>query len=238
MKRHVLKLTVTFILLLLLGSCNKEDDTLMLNNDEQVVLDQALGMRSAEYTLNPTWYDFGDVLLGESQITVISLTNVGFTSMPISDIDLSGDDCFEVISSILLPTSLGYNQTIDFEVTFSPTLEGQFSAELIITDDIIYTVPISGTGIAAIPPTVIDVIEFLDQSVSNGKITINNPSFSVLLNLALDFYDNGEMEECCNKLQWIYDRSDGLPLPPDMIEGEGVAAFNQMVVDLMDYLEC
>jgi hypothetical protein len=101
--------------------------------------------------VNPTWHDFGEVSVGESAVTIITLTNTGFSQITISSITIVGSGDFSSESSIYLPFTLGYGESVDIVVTFTPSAAGDASAQLVITNDEQFIVPLQGTGVAQQP---------------------------------------------------------------------------------------
>ena len=100
--------------------------------------------------------------MGTSVSTIVTLTNNGFTSIAIDNIEINSSGDYNATSSIGLPVQLLYGQYLDIVVVFTPSAEGTTSADLIIMNGQIFTVPLSGTGVSQPPP--LDVPDFRKRS--------------------------------------------------------------------------
>ena len=121
----------------------------------------------------PTSHDFGDVIVGESAVTIITLTYNGLGFLEVNSITIYGSGDFSQTPSITPPFSLGYQESVDIEVVFAPSAEGLVYAELVIMNGDMFIVLLSGTGVSEIPPpdpTIQDILVFFDVSVANGTL--------------------------------------------------------------------
>jgi hypothetical protein len=204
----------------------------------------------------PIVHNFGDVELSSSSTTVFTITNLDFIAVTINEVSLqqSGSDFSITLTSE--GTTLGYYESADVQVTFSPSAIGVVEATLIVgwvnagpgaTD-----VEIIGTGVEATgePVSIQDILDFFEQSVTDGSLVGSGLGNSAsgrlkalrnMLEAAGDLIDGGFIEDACYQLQDAYDRCDGESLPPDFVTGpalEGDDGLPQMILDLMAELGC
>jgi hypothetical protein len=59
-----------------------------------------------------------------------------------------------------------------------------------------------------------------------------------MLEAAGDLIDAGRTAEACQQLQDAYQRTDGLPRPPEFVAGPAASTLAQMILDLMAVLGC
>lgn len=95
--------------------------------------------------MNPQPLDFGAVPIGESKTVASVITNVGNCTLTVNDICISGSEAFQftetidgndvVESSPELPLALEVEDSYQFDVTFSPTEEGDYEAVIVIRSD-------------------------------------------------------------------------------------------------------
>ncbi len=111
---------------------------------------------AAEFVIDPDAYDFGEVLVGESEIAQFTITNLGLETMTIVDGGIyiealqriSRDQHYSVVHPNY-PVELGYNQSLELEVVFEPLTDGIHEAELVIENNItraVNRVPLTGEG--------------------------------------------------------------------------------------------
>ncbi len=82
-----------------------------------------------ELVVDPTSYDFGDIMVGETGITYISARNVGDMELYVTDIGILGDPDFEIIFGVL-PVLLEPGDSYWVQINFTPTSEMQVSSIL------------------------------------------------------------------------------------------------------------
>ena len=72
--------------------------------------------------------NFGDVELGSSSTAVITIQNLGFGPLVIDSVSLSSADTDFAITSNPEGTTLGYGESADVIVTFTPSVLGPAAA--------------------------------------------------------------------------------------------------------------
>ena len=113
---------------------------------------QSLPLRGVGTTakLSPTSLNFGSVAVGTtSPATIVTLTNVGTTSLTISSIAITGTNSGNFGQSNTCGTSLAVSASCTISVKFRPTATGARSAAISITDNAAgspQNVALSGTG--------------------------------------------------------------------------------------------
>jgi hypothetical protein len=113
------------------------------------------------FDIDPTEYDFGSVSIVETDSQTFTVTNTGQGSLGVTLIDFSaGDTDYFSIENNTYTDPLGFQESFTFDVLFAPTVEGDFSVTLTVTDDqtkVTHDIPITGTGFDPIihPPVMI-----------------------------------------------------------------------------------
>jgi hypothetical protein len=88
-------------------------------------------------SINPSFHDFGTVLLKQSSSQEFTITNIGDGSLVVNMIELhSAETEFMINHLINFPVSIDANESINFSVTFTPISEGEKSAELLINHNV------------------------------------------------------------------------------------------------------
>jgi hypothetical protein len=184
-------------------------------------------------------------------LAVITIQNVEWESVTIVSVtlDLTGTDF--AITSSPAGTVLGYGESADVWVTFSPSDLGDASATLAIewTNGISGTdyVELTGVGVdvSGDPTSIQDILDFFDQSVANGSLIGNGPGNSAdgrrkalrnKIKAAGDTIEDGG--DACEQLLDVYHRCDGLPRPPEFVAGPSAPTLAGMILDLMADLGC
>ena len=217
---------------------------------------QQLLPEPADIEVSPLAHDFGDVELGTSRTTIVTISNVGVGNLTVTDINLSGDvNDFAITSGPNLPAIVEPNQTVDVQVTFTPTALGLLSADLGITSndpcEPLVVVGLDGAGIEApLTPSeqIAKILKFFDDSVRAGTIKgqgkcpkIANLRLTALRHIikaAGELIEDQWYRVACCQLQRIYWRCDGKPWPPDFVEGPATAELAAMIEDLKMDLGC
>lgn len=163
-------------------------------------------------------------------------------------------DDLSISSSPNLPLILKPNETLDVNVTFSPSLVGTCSGTIeIISDDpdeLRVEVSLTGTGVRTeIPPEqeIENILDFFDESVENGSLVGSGPGQSGnnrlnalrnMIEAAGDLVEAGDISGACTQLLDAYRKTDGQPRPPDFVTGEAASELAAMIQQLMETLGC
>lgn len=206
----------------------------------------------------PSQYNFGDVELGSSSSTIITITNnwLGMLSITVSFQALSSPD-FSITLAPPPGTLLMSGDSADIEVTYTPSALGAASAVLAISwvngEIGNEYVSLDGVGVATEPPppvTIEEILEFFDSSVEEGILFGNGPVYSAekrlsaLRNIILitaSFINKGLIEVACKHLMNAYKRCDSLPppeSPPDFVSGPATSDLAVMIQNLRISLGC
>lgn len=105
--------------------------------------------------ISPLEYDFGNITVGDSATTIITIQNENDPTLTITGITLNGtsDPDFSITSAPALPKYLDGSgeSSAEVEITFAPSTEGDKNASLVIQSDDsinpVMTVPLSGEGV-------------------------------------------------------------------------------------------
>lgn len=116
----------------------------------------------AQIAIAPTSVAFGNVLVGSSRTQAVSLTNVGRSTLSVSQASVSGTGY--AVSGPTLPYTLSPGQSVNMNVTFTPLATGTDSGSLSASPSILgarrlrkwkasstitaATTALSGTGVA------------------------------------------------------------------------------------------
>ena len=144
------------------------------------------GVTQGTLTANPTSLAFGSVQVGNSTNLSETLTNIGGSSVTISQVSSSAA-AFS-ISGLNLPLALTANQSVTFTVTFTPTSAGAASGSLSVASNASNSqlnIALSGTGTAtgtlAVSPTSLSFgnVTVGSSSALNGALTASGASVTV-----------------------------------------------------------
>lgn len=196
---------------------------------------------------------FEDVELGTSSTLVVTISNLGTGDLTVSGIGLETD--FAITSAPAAAIVVEPSQTVDVEITYTPTALGHNSAVVKITsddpDEPVVEVQLSAAGVEIPPPPseqIAAILTFFDASVNDGTLVGDGQGNSAekrlnalrnMVEAAGDLIIENELfEEACQQLLDVYGRMDGQPKPPDFVTGGAVAKLASMVQDLMASLGC
>jgi hypothetical protein len=119
--------------------------------------------------------DFGDVVVGQTVLDIVTLSNNGTTDLALSGISITGGVDFSQTNdcpATLLPAS-----ACQITVSFSPTLAGALSDVLTILsndpDEPSVSVTLSGNGITELPDLVVTNITSPDLLIVDDYVAIN-----------------------------------------------------------------
>jgi hypothetical protein len=115
---------------------------------------------------SPARIKFGEVVLGQSETQLITVTNTGQTSSTISAIGVS-DSQFSV-SSTSLPVTLGAGQSVSVNVTFTPSVAAWTGAKITFTSKPSLSIQMGGSGVTSKPLTA------TPSSLSFGSVTMGS----------------------------------------------------------------
>jgi hypothetical protein len=197
----------------------------------------------AQLEVAPAAHDFGDVEVGNSASTMVTVMNLGGGEEELNAA-ISGSAAFAITSNV--PATIAPFGIVDIQVTFTPSAEGLAEADLLINGLLGST--LTGLGVAVEPPpstSVADILEFFDASVADGTLCGHGPGKSAngrrnalrnQIEAAGDLIDDGA--DACQQLLNAYERCDGLSRPPEFVACPAAAALAQMILDLMADLGC
>jgi hypothetical protein len=209
----------------------------------------------------PSSYPFGDIPVGSSSTTVVTISNVGHAPLTVTSYDLYKETTpfdFTVTSGPAVPFTLdpvaagGTISSGDVAVTFSPTVTGSTSGIFQVqSDDPVHPVvfvSFSGNGVAAPPAQRLGtLLAFFDASVSTGALAGSGSGNSAqgrldalrnMLRSAGDLIGAGDYADACQVLLDAYQRVDGLPRPPDFATGPAAEQLRSDLRALMASLSC
>jgi hypothetical protein len=157
-------------------------------------------LSAADIEVSPLTYDFGQILVGQSATTIITITNVGNNDLTINSIDLAqkGPASYSIESTLPgMPFVLASDEFIAVEIKFSPSKEKLVSAVLeIVSDDPdenIVQVSLSGTGyVLYIPDINVSPLTYDFEDVRTGRsatttVTISNLGNTLLYLETIEF---------------------------------------------------
>jgi hypothetical protein len=85
-----------------------------------------VGATTQQLSCTPAGLGFGDVVIGQTETLLVSLTNNGETSVTVSEITVSSSRF--AVPDAGLPLTLLAGESVSLNVTFTPTAKGQTSA--------------------------------------------------------------------------------------------------------------
>jgi hypothetical protein len=210
-----------------------------------------------EILVAPLAFDFGDVEVGESKSTVVTISNIGSIALTVSAITQQAgwDTDFSIASAPALPVIIPPGTTRDVNIVFTPSSVGPATtSELAIesddNDQSVVLVSFNGAGVPAeIPPSqqIEDILAFIDDSVAAGTLHGEGPGKSAanrlnalknMIEASGDLIVAGDTATACSQLQDAYQKTDGQPRPPDFVAGFAASGLAGMIENLRDSLGC
>lgn len=205
----------------------------------------------------PAALNFGNVEQFSSQSGIVTILNV----VPDADLMLQGvalasggTGDFAITTAPVTPLVIPPNGSVDVEITFTPSAEGTVADGLQITsddpDESVVTVNLSGTGIfTEVPPSeqIANILDFIDAAVLEGTLEGNGNGNSAgnrlnaltnMIEAAGDLVAQGQIVEACDQLASAFQKTDGLPKPPDFVIGASAAELASRIQDLRNDLGC
>lgn len=206
--------------------------------------------------VSPLIYDFGDVNLGEARSVLLTISNMGNGDLTLESLDFTPDSNSDFAISLApqLPAVIAPEDSNDVEITFTPSVDGNSFAVLEISsddlDEPIVQVDLIGVGVVVeVPPSeqIEQILEFFDTSVADGNLVGVGPGNSAnkKLNALINMFEAtsdlivGEyFDDACGQLVDILKKCDGQVPPPDFVSGEAAEELANMILELMEDLEC
>jgi HYDIN/CFA65/VesB family protein len=204
----------------------------------------------------PTDHDFGDVEVGATVTTIISMTNINGSDVEVYGLGFQAGSSadFSMVDAPPVPIIVIPGETVEAEVAFTPSAVGYVTAVLEVesTDSLtpVHEVFLGGVGVAVQPPSwdIQDILAFFDASVEAGTLDGRGDrdrikrarlrAFRFLLVATGTLIERGYYGWACNVLERAYIRSDGIPRPKDFVEGVARAELNAMIGQLMADMGC
>ena len=200
-----------------------------------------------------------------SQLTFVNLTNVFQTALlvlgsPEADIDNSDDDTNTDMLVNVAWFDLGGNwpgtdesvtlYTANFitDAEFSSSTNINFSSSGTAAN-YAFTSTSATVNLAEVPPLeqIANILEFFDQSVSDGTLVGNGPGNSArgrlnalrnMIEAAGNLIVNEDIEGACQQLQDAFNRTDGQFPPPDFVAGDAASELAILIQNLRSDLAC
>jgi hypothetical protein len=213
----------------------------------------------SEAAISSTGYDFGQVEVGSTKTTAISITNLDEDGYTAISLQFANTDCsdFSVGSPpgfIEIPP----NETIAVVVDFTPSTIGICSDTLRIYagSPLPYSVTLTGTGIEAkseqpMPydmsrlylTQIQEIKSFMKTSIGDGLLEGTGKgkeadkclkTLNKMLIITSHLIENGYLEAARNKLIAIYKKTDGKANPKDFVEGKAKEEFASKIQQLTE----
>lgn len=143
------------------------------NSPNSVVLSGTGTAASVSITASPTSLSFGNVNAGSSSAKSVTITNVGNSTVSISQITVSAKDVSP--SGITTPMTLTAGQTATLNLTFAPK-----AAETVTGNVTVSTSQGSSTVVAITATGVQAALTVTPATVSFGNVTIGSPNTQTL----------------------------------------------------------
>ena len=204
----------------------------------------------------PTDHDFGDVEIGTTVTTIVSMTNINGSDVEVFGLGFQagGSADYSVVSAPPVPFIVVPGETVEVHVAFAPSGAGYVTAVLQIesTDSLkpVQEVYFGGVGVDTQPEpvTIQAILDFFDASVAAGTLDGTGPNartrkahrkvFRFILVAAGTLIEGGYYDKACPALERSFIRSDGLLRPKDFVQGDARAELNGMIGQLMGDLGC
>lgn len=208
-----------------------------------------------EIAVAPAAVDFGDVNVGSTGTSVAHVSNTGALPLTVSGIALApSGSTFAITPSPALPATVAPGATLDVPLAFAPTAAGVQTATLTIASDDLdegaLHVPLTGRGVVSVPPPaqqITDILAFFDSSVAAGTLQgagSGGVAAARLVALRLELVASrvliqlGLVPQACALLADARNRTDGQPIPPDLVRGSAAAELRQRIETLRTTLGC
>jgi hypothetical protein len=218
-----------------------------------------------EAAIDPTSYDFREVEVGVSQITVVTITNLGEEPTEITGVVFDRTNCSDFfVVSVPLYTPIPPNGTVSIEIGYRPSSVGTCTDTLRIYNGNPFpsNMTVSGTGVMPEQeePDTVDVTSqllaqiaeiktFMEESLDKGSLEVAGKgreesqgrlkAFNKMLVVTAHMIENGRLQAAQNKLRAIYKKTDGKPSPQDFFKGGAtveLAARIEALIDSLNYV--
>ena len=206
-------------------------------------------------------YDFGEVEVGASKTTVVSITNLDDASTTLTGFIFAETTCRD-FSIVYDPENMTISSkaSLEVEVVYTPSSLGPCSDTLRIFNGnpIPNLVTFSGTGVETVKEEpepfnarkqasaqIAETINFM-KSQSPGSLAGTGKgksaeerlkSFKKMLVMTAHMIENGKIEEARNKLITIYKKTDGKPDPKDFVQGTAAVELANRIQNLINSLD-
>ena len=214
------------------------------------------GSKAADYTQG---YDFGNIELGSTLTTTVSISNLDSAPVELTGIRFSGDSCKD-FSVVAQPASMSIpaNGSVNFEIAYAPSLVGECKAILWIYDGSPIPsneVQLTGVGVeqnsapaepASISQLLLEklqkIIDYTNESSiyrsfrteEQGTLSEKRlKAFKKMLVVTYHLIENGQFEAAYNKLQEIYKKVDAKPESNNFVSADKAADLAAMIQDLI-----
>ena len=204
----------------------------------------------------PKEYDFGEVEVGSSSSTIVSIRNSWYGPVILDALSFEEGSSPDFSRPLppTLPVVIDPESSIDIVVTYTPSTLGSSLAVLEIdsTNGAVSTIYItlSGIGVSQEPPPseqIQDILGFIDDSVTEGTLEGDGPGNSAgnrlnalknMIESAGDLVDASDTSQACQQLLDAYKKCDGELKPPDFVTGSAAEELAGMIQALRASLGC
>ena len=200
----------------------------------------------------PEQYDFGEVEVGSSATTALLVTNFNGHDLIIDavGVGVGSSADFAPFSVPVMPYLVPPAGIVELGITYTPSAEGEVTAglEMYSNDPArpVVTVDLAGTGVAATPSPVEDVLASFDEWVGVGTLVGGGPGNSAegrlgalrnMIAAAAAYLDQGEVALAVAQLEAVLARCDSDFPPPDFVDGDAAEDLYYMVEEVIAALE-
>lgn len=212
----------------------------------------------SEAAISTQGYDFGNVEVGSTQATFVSISNLDTRSVELTWITFAQTSCSD-FSVVTLPESMTIppNGTVNVEIGYAPSAVGECSDTLRIYSGSPFPNQVNfiGIGIDQKPeqPEPENISQLLLEKLqkiiayTNESYTYQTfksyeqdklperrlKAFKKMLVVTYHLIENGHFEAAHNKLREIYKKVDGKPKLNDFVPADTAAHLASMIHDLI-----
>ncbi|MCX7835536.1 MAG: choice-of-anchor D domain-containing protein, partial [bacterium] len=136
-----------------------------------------------EIDVTPLSYNYGNVTVGQSNFTTVTISNIGNANLIVSNIQVSGAG-FSLSGLPVFPATISPNGNLQFTANFAPTAVQQYNGTVTISsndaDESVVNVSLTGTGVPApapeidVTPMAHDYGNVMVGQTESVTITVNN----------------------------------------------------------------